>query len=72
MKKICGYAIESIPNNEDGTTIDDDASIIEIDASSSLDEFEVFAEEEENDLIETTLDSARYRSLNPDRFLKHQ
>ena len=49
MKKICGYTIESIPNNEDGITIDDDASIIEIDAPSSLDEFEVVAEEEEND-----------------------
>lgn len=61
MKKICGYAIESIKSNEDGTTSDDDASIIEIDASSSFDEFEVVAEEEENELIETTLDSARYR-----------
>ena len=62
MKKICGYAFESIEKDEDGN-IDDDASIIEFDDSSSFDEFKIVAEEEENENIETTLDSARYRSL---------
>jgi len=57
MKKICGYSSESIQDNNNDY-INDDASIIEV-LSSSFDELEIVAEEEESELIETTLDSAR-------------